>query len=249
MLVSLLLLILACSQQVPQRPIIEIPAKETATEKVAEKVIVVEPKGNPIVNIISPNDGALIKSSNVTIELRAENFKITPVGAPVKEREGHFHVWLDSEKRVGPDKMVTFENVVSGKHAIVAELVRSDHSSLNPRITKTITIDIESDYIPQKIEPQQGITEFTVETDDSGFYPNTLKAKTGDKVRINFKFRDSSIYYAGLDVKGPFEDIKYELKGEQPITREFSLKEETRITSYWPASGVKKGTLIIQADK
>mgnify|MGYP001615957442 CR=1 FL=1 len=85
MLVSLLLLMLSCTQQSPQQPVIEMPAKETATEKVAEKVIVVEPKGNPTVNIISPNDGALIKSSNVAIELQAENFKITPVGAPVKE--------------------------------------------------------------------------------------------------------------------------------------------------------------------
>jgi hypothetical protein len=60
---------------------------------------------------------------------------------------------------------------------------------------------------------------------------------------------DDSIYFAGLDVKGPFEDIKYRMRGEQPITREFTMKDETRITSYWPASGVKKATLVVEIAK
>ena len=167
----------------------------------------------------------------------------------VKEGEGHFHVWLDSDKKVTADNIVTFENVVSGKHNIVAELVKSDHSSLSPKVTQSITINVESDYVPKAEAPQQDASEFTVEADDNGFYPSTLKAKIGDKVRINFKFRDNSIYFAGLDIKGPFPDIKYKLKSEQPITAEFTMKEETKITSWWPASGVKKATLTVEVAK
>ena len=158
-------------------------------------------------------------------------------------------MWLDSDKKITVDNIVTFENVVSGKHTIVAELLKSDHSSLSPKVTQTITINVESDYVPPKLEPQQGIAEFTVEADDNGFYPNKIQAKVGDKVRINFKFRDNAIYFAGLDVKGPFEDIKYKLKGEQPISREFAMKDETKITSWWPASGVKKATLTVEVAK
>ena len=98
-------------------------------------------------------------------------------------------------------------------------------------------------------ENQVEIKEFSIEADDNGFYPGTIKVKIGDKVKINFKFRDDSIYFAGLDVKGPFEDIKYNLKGEQPVTREFTMKDETKITSWWPASGVKKATLTVEVEK
>jgi len=100
-----------------------------------------------------------------------------------------------------------------------------------------------------RVQQQTGFREFTVVSDDYGFYPNRIQAKIGDKVRINFKFRDDLIYYGGMDIKGPFEDVKYKLKGEQPITREFVTEKETRIVSYWPATGVKKATLIVEVEK
>ena len=247
-LVLLIAFILACSQQ-PEQPTTQMPVPDAGKENVADNVVVEELRGSPAINIASPKDGELIKSSKVAVELQADNFNIVPVGEPVKDGEGHFHVWLDSEKRVTADKIVTFENVVSGRHTIVAELVKSDHSSLSPRATQTITINVESDYVPKAETMQEGVREYIVEADDNGFYPSTIKAKIGEKVRINFKFRDASIYFAGLDVFGPFEDIKYKLKGEQPVTREFTMKEEVRITSYWPASGVKKATLIVEVEK
>lgn len=241
-LLSLLLVLFACAPQAEQPKV--SPNAKTVVEKVA-----VEQKGSPILKIISPKDGELIKSSKISVQLDAENFNLVPVGQPVKEGEGHFHVWLDNEKKLGPDKTFIFENVVSGKHTIVAELVKSNHSSLNPKISQTIIINVESDYVPKPVESENGIREYTVEADDHGFYPSTIKAKIGEKVRINFKFRDDSIYFAGLDVKGPFEDVKYKLKGEQPITREFIMKDETRITSWWPSSGVKKADLIVEIEK
>lgn len=251
LLVSLVLFMIACSQQVTEQPISKVPAIDAEKEKMIEKVVVSEPKGSPAIKIVSPKEGDLVKSSKVTVELNAENFNIVPIGQPVKDREGHFHVWLDSEKKIGPDRIVTFENVVSGKHTIVAELLKSDHSSLSPKVTQTITINVESDFVPkvEEVKQQAGLSEFTVEADDKGFYPSTLKAKIGNKVKINFKFRDDSIYFAGLDIKGPFSDIKYKLKGEQPLTAEFTMKEETRITSWWPASGVKKATLTVEVAK
>jgi len=249
-LISLVVLIFACAPQtkVPQTTL-KVPASDVDKD-VVEKVVVEQQKGEPKLIIVSPKDGELIKNSKVTIGLQAENFRLVPVGEPVKDGEGHFHVWLDSEKKLGPQTTFTFENVVSGKHSIVAELVNSDHSSLNPKVIKSITINVESDYVSKAEQiQQQGLSEFTVEADDNGFYPDTIQAKIGDKVKINFKFRDDSIYFAGLDVKGPFPDIKYKLKGEQPLTAEFTMKEETRITSWWPASGVKKATLTVEVAK
>ncbi|MBI3035842.1 hypothetical protein HYY71_05975 [Candidatus Woesearchaeota archaeon] len=249
LLISLLIFVFACTAQQQEQPVSNAPSAEISAEKAVEKTAADQPKGNPALKIVSPKDREMIKSSKVAVELQAENFKIVPVGEPVKEGEGHFHVWLDSEKKLGPQTAFLFENIVSGRHSIVAELVKSDHSSLSPKVTKAITIDVESDYAPKPVETQAGAKEFTIEADDNGFYPNTIKAKIGDKVKISFKFRDDSIYFAGLDIKGPFDDVKYKLKGQQPISREFTLKDETRIVSYWPASGVKKATLTVEVQK
>ena len=243
-----LLLLASCANDVEIKDSkIEKQEMEIKTTRIQENGV--QTAKDPELRITAPKDGELLKDSKVVVHLESENFNIVPVGQPVKNGEGHFHVWLDSEKRVTADKIVTFENVVSGKHTIVAELVKSDHSSLSPKVTKAITINVESDYVPPKPEVKQGTLEFTVEADDNGFYPRTLKARIGDKVKINFKFRDDSIYFAGLDVKGPFEDINYKLKGEQPIAKEFTMKNETRITSWWPSSGVKKATLIVEVEK
>ncbi|MBI2649762.1 hypothetical protein HYX04_00435 [Candidatus Woesearchaeota archaeon] len=189
--ILMLVLIFACTPQQPEQPVSNMPVPEAGNEKLVEKIAVEESK----LTIVSPSDGELIKSSKVAVSVGAENFNIVPVGEPVRENEGHFHVWLDSEKKLGPQTSFTFENVVSGKHSIVAELVKSDHSSLSPRVTKTMTINVESDYVPPKVEPQQGVAEFTVEADDNGFYPNKIQAKISDTVKINFKFKDNSIYF------------------------------------------------------
>jgi len=246
-MISLLLIVFACStQQAPEPTVSQVPAPDADKDKIVEKVVVEEPKVDPIITIVSPKDGELIKSSKVTVELKEDNFNIVPVGEPVKEGEGHFHVWLDSEKKVGPDRIVTFENVVSGRHSIVAGLFKSDHSPLSPSVMQTIIINVESDFVPEVEEVLETAREFTIEADDDDFYPNKIQAKLGDKVKINFKFRDDTIYFAGLDVKGPFPIIKYKLKGEQPVTAEFILEEKTTINSYWPRSGVKKATLIVE---
>ena len=245
-LVLLIIFVFACTPQQPASSTAKAPAPQ---EKVIEKVAAEQPKGSPILKVVSPKDGELVKSSKVNVQLDAENFNLVPVGQPVKEGEGHFHVWLDSEKKLGHEKIFSFENVVSGRHAIVAELVKSDHSSLSPKVTQTITINVESDYVPKVEAAQQGAGEFTIEADDNGFYPSALNAKIGDTVKINFKFRDSSIYFAGLDVKGPFPTLHYKLNSQQPLTANFLMKEATRIDSYWPSSGVHKATLIVEVAK
>ena len=229
------------TDKIVNAPIMRTTRVEISNEEQALKA--------PKIEILNPKDGDAIKSSKVTVELEAENFKIVPIGSPPKDGEGHFHVWLDSEKKVTVDKIVTFENVVSGKHTIVAELYKSDHTGLSPRVTKTITINAESDYVPKTEQPQAGVSEFTVEADDNGFYPNKIQAKINDTVMIRFKFRDDSIYFAGLDIRGPFPAMQYKLKSQQPITAEFTMKEETKITSYWPSSGVKKADLIVEEVK
>ena len=204
-------------------------------------------KLSPTLNIISPAESQLIRNSAVTVELQAENFNIVPVGAPVKENEGHFHVWLDSEKRITSENILVFENVGSGRHSIVAELVKSNHSSLSPKVIISVFFSIEAPEA--KPIKKSYLREYTIEADDNDFYPNRIRSKIGDNVTIQFKFRDPLIYYAGLDVIGPFPDIKYKLGDEQPISRSFIMLEETIIKSFWPSTGVKKAELVVEVEK
>ncbi len=249
-IVLLLILLNACEQQTAEKLQTQDVEKQSEVKTQNAEATPTSEVKNPSLTILYPKDGDLIKASKVIVDLKADNFNIVPVGSPVKDNEGHFHVWLDSEKKLGPQTSFTFENIVSGKHTIVAELVKSDHSSLNPKVTKTITINVESDFVPKVEEKLQSNTrEYTIEADDNGFYPSTIKAKVGDEVIIHFKFRDDSIYFAGLDVKGPFPDIKYKLRGQQPVTANFTMLEETKITSWWPSSGVKKAMLTVQVEK
>ena len=74
-------------------------------------------------------------------------------------------------------------------------------------------------------------------------------SRIGDNVTINFRFRDHLIYYAGLDVIGPFPYINYKIGGEQPISRSFIMRDETIIKSFWPSTGVKKAELIVEVEK
>lgn len=252
-LILLLMVVFACAQQQPQhtaeQQASKIPAPEAGNKSIIEKEAAVQPELYPVLKILYPKDKDTIKSSRIAVQVDAENFRIVPIGEPVRKGEGHFHVWLDSDKKVTADKTVIFEDVASGSHTIVAELVKSNHSSLSPRTAKTITINVESDFKPKTLQPQAALSEFIVEADDHGFYPNKIQAKIGDTVKISFKFRDDSIYFAGLDITGPFPTIKYKLKGEQPLAAEFTMKGETKIISYWPSSGVKKAELIVEVEK
>ena len=244
MLFALIFLLFACQQQNVQQQISQAPVigAEKQNFDAGKKSI-------PNLEIVSPKDNELIKNSQVTVELQAENFNLVPVGSDVKDGEGHFHVWLDSEEKISQETKFIFDNVVSGRHSIVAELVKSDNSPLSPKVSKTISIEVKSDFVIKVDVQQESPKEFEVEADDNGFYPNKLQAKIGDKIKINFKFRDDSIYYAGLDVKGPFPTIQYKLSGQQPVATEFTTNGDARIDSYWPSTGVHKATLMVEVEK
>ncbi len=244
MFILLILFASACSQQATVQ---QNAAPAANAEKTAEKIVEPVKEASPALKIISPSDGELIKNSNVTVKLQAENFRLVPIGQPIKNGEGHIHVWLDSEKKLGPQTEFTFENIASGRHSIVAELVKSNHSSLTPKITKIITINVESDYVP-KVQSQNA-NEFSVDVDDNGFYPGKIQAKAGDEIKIIFKFKDESIYFAGLDIKGPFPTLSYKLHGQQPLTASFKVDGPSRIDSYWPSTGVHKATLYVEIMK
>ena len=199
----------------------------------------------PEIRITIPKDGEIINKNTIIVVLNVSNFKLVSPDRYPKKGEGQIQVLIDDFRLQDSNTIFTFENESNGTHLITANLVMGNNTLLP--YNDTIRVYVNSKAAS---EAQENILkEFTVEADDRDFYPNILKAKINDSVKINFSFRDDSIYYAGLDVKGPFEDVRYKLKSAQPVTREFTMKAETRIDSYWPSSGVHKATLIVEVDK
>lgn len=255
-LVLAIFLVVSCSGRVGIKTIdAEMDIKEASikTTKVeihedAEETI------NPSLRILYPEEGRLVKNSSIAVRLEAYNFSIVPVGRQAKNYEGHFHVWVDSEKKIVAENSVIFENVASGKHNLTVELVKSNHSSLSPKAAKSLIFDVEIPAAEKINAPQEKFSggylrEYTIEADDNDFYPNKIRASVGDNVTIRFKFRDHLIYYYGLDVIGPFPDVNYRTGDVQPIDRSFAMREETKIKSFWPSSGVKKAELTVEVEK
>lgn len=247
-LIILIVILSSCTQIMETKPsgagkiVKDTYIRTTDVEKEAQQI-----DNSPRIAIISPKDGEILQSDKIVINLNLTNFKLVAPERYQKNGQGYIRVWLDDMESSGPKTEFAFENITNGTHTIKAELVLSNNTVIaySKAIKVIVPTKIESAH--QDIKIQQNALEFTVEADDYGFYPNTLKAKIGDTVKINFRFRDASIYFAGLDVKGPFEDVKYKLHGEQPVTREFTIKEETKIDSYWPSTGVHKATLVVEA--
>ena len=94
--------------------------------------------------------------------------------------------------------------------------------------------------------PAPTSAEFKVEADDIGFYPqNVLSVAKGSKVVIHFIVRETNVYYGGLDFRSP----KFKTPSVKPggtTSVEFTADEPFTITSYWPASGVKKADLNVE---
>ncbi|HSB47251.1 MAG TPA: dienelactone hydrolase family protein [Candidatus Bilamarchaeum sp.] len=93
--------------------------------------------------------------------------------------------------------------------------------------------------------PQPSVKEFTIEADDSGFYPSgPLEVGKGDTVKITFKVRSSNVYYGGLQFKSAaFSTGKVSPGGSTGV--EFTADDDMTITSYWGTSLVKKADLQV----
>ncbi len=92
------------------------------------------------------------------------------------------------------------------------------------------------------------IKQFTLEADDSGFYPTReITVLKGTNVELTFKVRNSNVYYGGLQ----FRSIKFDsgtVKPGSSVTVNFNADQSFNFTSFWPATGFVKavGKIIVE---
>ena len=96
-------------------------------------------------------------------------------------------------------------------------------------------------------KPVESLTnEFVITADDDGFSPSSIEVKNNTEVNITFVFKDSNIYFGGLDISGgDFPTIKYKKDSNLNHSIEFTASKGFTLTSYWPATGVVKGSLDV----
>lgn len=100
---------------------------------------------------------------------------------------------------------------------------------------------------PQAIAPEAVARTFTVEADDYGFYPASIRVPKGSRVELTLHVRERGVYYGGLD----FRSAKFTTAAVRPgrsTAVTFTADDDLSVTSYWPASGVRKAELRIEAE-
>lgn len=137
----------------------------------------------------------------------------------------------------------TYSNSCMAKAAGVTVLYKGQCTTSQKEESGTIT---PSTLMPvpgtSGVQETRVIQQFTLEADDSGFYPTSeITVEKGSEVELTFKVRTSNVYYGGLQ----FISSKFNTGSVKPgesKTVEFIADEPFAFTSYWPLAGVAKAS-------
>jgi hypothetical protein len=79
----------------------------------------------------------------VIVQVTPKDFQLRDFtkATAVNDREGHVHIWLDDQtfNTLTSESVWVFGGVKPGRHTLNVELVRNNHTPLNPPVKKTIT--------------------------------------------------------------------------------------------------------------
>jgi len=97
--------------------------------------------------------------------------------------------------------------------------------------------------------PAPNVQKVTLEADDSGFYPSgTLSFTPGTTVQLTFFVRTTNVYSAGLEIRSELFNTGGIAPGGSKTVTFDAPSSKVSFTSYWPSSGVKKASGIIDVD-
>ena len=126
--------------------LVSIITATSALTLITATVALAQGTGTPSLSIISPAEGQTVYTDKVPVLISTENFQLVDyqVNTTRVAGQGHVHLWLDEQNPTpqsaakAADDSFTFPDVAYGDHKLVAELVASDHTSLNPPVTVTV---------------------------------------------------------------------------------------------------------------
>lgn len=136
--------------------------------------------------------------------------------------------------------------IVDGRHVWSEEKQMTVKAAPSPTPTHIPTTTITP------AAPTTG-ANYAVEADDNGFYLSgskisSLNAARDSKIKITFGVKTENVYYGGLDFRSSkFADSPKVAPGGSWTSPEIAVDGDFTISSYWPASGVKKADLRVVA--
>ncbi len=108
----------------------------TAPSASPASVAAAAPAGPPSVQITAPAPGSTVTTSDIPVQVRVQNFQLSPSGMGKSDRAGagHWHLMLDGMDMshlimpVGMDRFsVPGRGVAPGRHTIIAVLAQNEH--------------------------------------------------------------------------------------------------------------------------
>ncbi len=92
---------------------------------------------SPTVTILAPSNGATV-SDSFPVTVASTNFNVPA--------QGHYHVFLGGVEKMAYDQTstLTFSDVSPGTHTIMVELANPDHTIVSPKVSQTISVNVES---------------------------------------------------------------------------------------------------------
>ena len=97
----------------------------------------------PSIRIVQPEDGAVVCGSPLFVELAVENFDLVPLGGENADGEGHVDFSLNGQEvAMSEETTFTIDDLQDGLYQLQVELVRADHTAIEPYAGHTIYVDI-----------------------------------------------------------------------------------------------------------
>lgn len=98
---------------------------------------------SPSIRIVEPEDGAMACGNPLVVELAVENFELVPLGGDNADGEGHVDFSLNGQEvAMSEETTFTLEDLEPGLYQLQAELVRADHTAVEPYAGHTVYVDI-----------------------------------------------------------------------------------------------------------
>lgn len=93
------------------------------------------PQSSPSIAVISPTDGELIGSSDVTVDVSVQNFVVANGTG-----DGHIHYTVDGGSTIMKydTNPINLTGLTSGEHTVYLELVDNTHTPISPAVNTTV---------------------------------------------------------------------------------------------------------------
>jgi plastocyanin len=156
----------------------------------------------PQITITQPLNGATLTTGNVTVSVQVLNFNIVDMqGQSAVAGEGHIHYFMDVDPPTTAgepavtatgtyvhtiDTTYTWTGVPVGTHTFSVELVNNNHTPLEPPVTATVTVTVQSPPVEQTADAYLNASGFS-------FDVSTITVPAGATVNVHFNNNDGGI--------------------------------------------------------